>query len=263
MKIKKIIEAIKEFNGFKYPWNKYGFWDKIQYPFFKKPYWIFKLMKNVEFYPWDLVNSSIDILFMQYQQFFEKNEEHLKPWLEEGKWQEHKHSENWEGTPKGKGSGLKYRDMLEIYMYIKYIRNENEKKKDELMHLLLCDENYKTWTEDCNEVYDGEKCYLHKHERLANFKVDCTYSKNKITDKDIYSMIECEEEYKKLKLDKRMFRDYTLFADNLTIKTTKLETVSEKYNKDFNALYKIEQELIDLDDKYATWIIKNRQYLWY
>ena len=156
-KIMRVLSGGSGVIGFKYPWNSYGWYNYIIYPFFKKPYYAYKLMKDVEFYPWDLVNSSVDILFIQYQQFFENNEEELKPWLEDGKWQEHKHSENWEGTKKGSGSGLTYKDMLEIYMYIKYIRHENEKKKDDLLHLLLSDENYKTWWEDCDEVYDGSK----------------------------------------------------------------------------------------------------------
>lgn len=238
--------------GFKYPWNSYGFYEYITYPFFKKPFYIYKLMKNVEFYSWDLVNSSIDILFMQYQQFFETNEEHLMPWLEDGKWQEHKHSENWEGTPEGEGTGLKYRDMLEIYMYIKFIRHENEKKKDDLLHLLLSKENYHSWWEDTDEVYDGEKCSLHKSQRLANFKIGYGFSKSKINDKYVYEVISD---------DNKIFPK-NLFADNLEIEIKKLKKINDKWNFDFDALHKIEQELIDLDDKYACKIIKIRQYLW-
>ena len=270
MKVKKLITAIKEFNGFRYPWNKYG-WDTLVYTYFRVPKFklklMFKYLKDVEIMSWDMVNCQ-ELIFGMYTMFFEENEEHLKPWLEDGKWQEHKHSENWEGC-KGKGSGVKYRDMLEIYMYIKYIRKENEKKKEDLLHLLLSDENYKTWWEDCDEVYDGEKCYLHKHNRLTNFKIDYKYSKNRITDKGIYESLQnmtvtakTITGYKLKNPSSYMEMSTTLFADNLDINITKLKTTSDKYNKDFDVLYKIENELIELDNEYANKILKIRSYLW-
>jgi hypothetical protein len=125
MKLSKIITAIKEFDGFRYPWNKYG-WGTFVYTYWRVPRYKLKLMfyylRNVDITSWDCVNCH-ELTFGLYTMFFEECHEHLTPWLEDGKWQEHKHSENWDGTPEGEGSGLKYRDMLEIYLYIKYIRH--------------------------------------------------------------------------------------------------------------------------------------------
>lgn len=258
--MKKIIEAIKDF--WKYTIN-YKYQD-LMYKYVRVPKYklqlMFKYFKE-DYVCWDICNSSIEILFAQYIHFFETQEENLKPWLEDGKWQEHKHSENWEGTPVGEGSGLKYKDMLEIYMYIKYIRQENEKNHADLMHTLLSEKNYKTWWKDTDEIYKGEKCVQHCSERLSNFKIEYNYSENKVTDEHIYSLVGISTpaviKHFNINLDKY------LFVDNLTINITQLETTSDEYKEDFNALYKIEEELIELDNKYAKKIIDIRMYLWY
>lgn len=256
MKIRELIQAIKEFDGFRYPWNKYG-WSELVYTYWRVPKYklklMFKYLKDVDIVSWDCV-SCHELLYAQFMMFFEDCHEHLTPWLEDGKWQEHKHSENWEGTPIGEGSGLKYRDMLEVYIYIKYIRHENEKKFNDLQHLLLCDENYRTWWEDTDETYNGEKCVKHNSNRLANFSVKWGYSDNNVDDEEIYNFV-------KFNMFPRIH--HNTFKDNLEIRTEKLSTVSDEYNDDFDALYKIERELVELDNKYATWIIKNREYLWW
>ncbi len=252
--MKKIIEAVQDF--FKYTISRR--YNDFMYTYYRVPKYklrlMFKYLKDVDVMPWDCVNVH-ELVFANFVMFFSECHEHLTPWLEDGKWQEHKHSENWEGTPEGEGSGLKYKDMLEIYMYIKYIRHENEKLKDDLLHLLLCKENYKTWWSDCDEVYDGEKCVKHESQRLANFKVDWNYSKCCMTDEIIYAGLAIGEGY-----DSKIPE---LYADNLTINTTQLETTSDEYREDFDILYKIERELVELDNKYAKKILDIREYLWW
>jgi hypothetical protein len=188
--------------------------------------------------------------------FFEENEEYLKPWLQDGKWMEHKHSEGWEGVPKGKGTGLKYKDMLEIYMYVKYIRHENKKKEEELLDKLYGEEGHRSWWEDVDEEIDGKKCKEYKGLRLKNYKVKWKYSKSEESNEDIHDIIEEGNS-----LSER--RGYPLFADNLLIDITELKTISDEYRKDTDAHTKIDNELTELDNTYAKKIIDIRGYLWW
>ena len=258
--MKKLIETIHDFwkytIGYKYNDLMYIYW---RVPKFKLKL-MFHYLKDSEIMSWDMVNCH-ELIFGMYIMFFEENEEHLKPWLEDGKWQEHKHSENWEGTPKGEGSGLKYKEMLEIYIYIKFIRNENEKICADLLHALFSDENYKTWWEDSDEVYNGEKCSKHCNERLKNFKIEYKFSKNSVLDSMIYSLEKLSQtSAKKLIYKKHNLKE--LCADNLKIKITELKTVSSKYNKDFDTLHEIEEAIIEKDNVYAKRILEIRGYLW-
>jgi hypothetical protein len=255
MKLSKIIEAVQDFWEYKIKWN----YEEIMYRYWRVPKYKLQLMFKYykgDYVCWDMVNSSVDILFAQFIQFFEENEEHLQPWLEDDKWQECKHSGNWEGVSDG-GSGVKYKDMLDIYVYVKYIRDANEKTCESLLHTLFSDEANKTWWEDRDEVINGEKCVSLKMQSLKNFVVEWSYTKAKLSDIDICTALNG--------VVKTQAQDWNpmLFADNLITDITELETANDEYRADTDALHKIEQELIELDNAYAGKIISIRQYLWW
>lgn len=260
MKIKELIKEVKEeLQDFKRYYIRRPY-DAFAYRCWRVPFWkmqlVFKYL-DWDIVPWEICESSIEMLFAQYIMFFETQEEHLTPWLQDGVWQEHKHSEGWEYTPKGTGTGLKYKDMLEIYMYVKYTRHENEKKKDELLDLLYGEENHKSWWEDSETVLDGEKCRTFKCQKLKNFKISYKFSKSKVDDKAVYTwMSDTDIMYRD-----KMFSD--LYADNILIDVKELPTVSDRYRRDTDIYHKVETAITDKDNEYAKKIIDIRGYLWW
>jgi hypothetical protein len=124
-----------------YPFNIYGIKDFI-YDKIKKPYWNIQLLFKGRFpyVPWDIVNSSIDILFLQFKEYYEKHsgrysEEHIQLYYKD------------KYTPKkiADERAKECKEIRNIFLYITLSRHLNKMNFEHIQEEMFKDSKHR-WT---------------------------------------------------------------------------------------------------------------------
>jgi len=123
----------------KYPFNIYG-WNDFIYNYIKLPYWNIKLLFKGEFpfVPWDITDSSIEIIFLQFKEYYENHndrysEEHIKLYY------------NDKFVPKkiADERAKACREIRDIFLYITLSRHLNKMKLEHIQNEMFKDSKHR------------------------------------------------------------------------------------------------------------------------
>lgn len=120
---------------FRYPFNKYGFYDKIEDPI-KQIFRRQKVFKDVELYSWDICNI-VETTFAHFSYFCKANPFYfIDQYCREvrGIQYEIKHNNNFTDDSFMQDKYEAYRRLYEIQEYVEYTRKLNKAKLEHLQN---------------------------------------------------------------------------------------------------------------------------------
>lgn len=179
-------------------WLYRMFWTDLRYNYFSLPIYRFKLLKGQDCPPWDIVDSSVDILFQQVIQLWKNGgmKEELEYIRDDGTpWMEYlKTAEHCEHQYK---SNLLFK---KIYDYITITRPYNLQLWDDLLIEMW---KYDKIHWDKKKDEKDRVCFQLRSEQLEGaFDIEVSFDEN---DKMFYKKIPVSEKSKYFEIEERLF----------------------------------------------------------
>ena len=157
---------------FPYPFNHYGFIDKIEMPI-KNFFWKLECFKNIYAYPWDCVNIHEDV-FARFEFFCKTYPFYFvdQAACESRVYEYHKKNidpeADWDDMTDEQYKS--YLRLAQIQEYVLYTRKLNQEKYD-----YICECWHKSWTSKfipSDHTFNGEKCSEWISEHAYYYNVD-------------------------------------------------------------------------------------------